>query len=216
MAAFWVMNRQFQKFIYSQFTLDYDSQMIDKYFAIYTIIEVKQFRETLLQHKSNVKKSVAKRTRHKRLYDIRVNKRWMQKQESKVDLGKVLDAGLVLTKSSRIESGKQDTSSRSSNDPDADDANIKPVYDEEPMAENQALKSGEHGQILNETSNKAKVKYEIDEIETINIKLEHSVAKLLAKKDHLNKEKEHLKQTYNDYYDSIKRHEFRPKTILTP
>ncbi|GJT83317.1 hypothetical protein Tco_1057659 [Tanacetum coccineum] len=71
MVAFWVINRQFQQFINSQFTLDYDSQMTDKYFAEYTGIEVKQFRETLLQHMSNVKKSIAERTCHKRLYDRR-------------------------------------------------------------------------------------------------------------------------------------------------
>ncbi|GJQ94214.1 hypothetical protein Tco_0005353 [Tanacetum coccineum] len=49
-------------FIDSQFTLDYDSQMADKYFAEYTRIEIKQFREMLLQHMTNVKKSVAERT----------------------------------------------------------------------------------------------------------------------------------------------------------
>ncbi|GJX20827.1 hypothetical protein Tco_0223504 [Tanacetum coccineum] len=65
-AAFWVINRQFQKFIDSQFTLDYDSQMTDKYFVEYTGIEVKHFRDTLLQHMGNVKKSVAERTRHQR------------------------------------------------------------------------------------------------------------------------------------------------------
>nr|GEY87694.1 hypothetical protein [Tanacetum cinerariifolium] len=53
-----------------------------KYFAEYTGIEVTQFRETLLQHMSNVKKSVAERTRHQRQYDRRVNKRQMQTQES--------------------------------------------------------------------------------------------------------------------------------------
>ncbi|GKF13069.1 hypothetical protein Tco_0050995 [Tanacetum coccineum] len=109
MAAFWVINRQFQMFIDSQFTLDYDSQMTDKYFAEYTRIKVKQFRETLLQHMSSVKKFVAEKI--------------------------PLDADLVVTKSSGTESGKQDTSSMSGNDANADDANIKPVYDEEPMAE---------------------------------------------------------------------------------
>ncbi|GKD67800.1 hypothetical protein Tco_1321890 [Tanacetum coccineum] len=121
-------------FIDSQFSLDYDSQMTNKYFAKYTEIEVKQFRETLLQHMSNVKKSVTKRLRHKRLYDRRVNKRQMQTQESKVDLGKALDAGLIVTKRSGTESEVQDTSSRSGNDTDADDAHIKPIYDKEPMA----------------------------------------------------------------------------------
>ncbi|GJZ50340.1 hypothetical protein Tco_0604530 [Tanacetum coccineum] len=248
MADFWVINRKFQKFIDSHFTLDYDSQMADKYFAEYTRIEVKQFRETLLEHLGNVKKSIAERTRHQR-------HNW-------------------------TESGKHDTRSRSGNDVDADDADIRPIYDEEPMAEvqltaecnivvirqqhteqpkiisegrvdqypkqcqvkssmldsspdnqttdyskqslesknillknnvaqfqkdfsrmeahcialelkyqNQALKSGQHGQILNETSNEAKIKHDIDAIETINIELEHSVTKLLAENEHLNKEK---------------------------
>ncbi|GJV91717.1 hypothetical protein Tco_1539530 [Tanacetum coccineum] len=53
----------------------------------------------------------------------------MQTQESKVDLGKALDAGLVVMESSETESGKQDTSNRSGNDADVDDADIKPVYE---------------------------------------------------------------------------------------
>ncbi|GJY28593.1 hypothetical protein Tco_0404360 [Tanacetum coccineum] len=152
----------------------------------------------------------------------------------------------------------QDDNSRSGNDTDADDADIRPIYDEEPMArypekcqvkspmldsspdnqtteyskqslesenillkktvaqfqkdfsrmeahcialelkyQNQALKSGQHGQILNETSNKAKIEKEIDVLETINIELEHSVAKL-------RKENETLKQHYKDFSDSGK------------
>ncbi|GKC50370.1 hypothetical protein Tco_1073115, partial [Tanacetum coccineum] len=70
--------------------------------------------------------------------------------------------------------------------------------------QNQALKSGQHGQILNETSNKAKIKKEIDVLETMNIELEHSVAKLLTENEHLNKENETLKKHYKDLYDSIK------------
>ncbi|GKA18290.1 hypothetical protein Tco_0698127 [Tanacetum coccineum] len=56
--------------------------------------------------------------------------------------------------------------------------------------QNQALKDGQHGQSLNET---------------INIELEHSMAKLLAENEMLHKENEHLKQTYKDLYDSIKK-----------
>ncbi|GKC71617.1 hypothetical protein Tco_1117500, partial [Tanacetum coccineum] len=56
---------------------------------------------------------------------------------------------------------------------------------------------GQHGQILNETSNKAKIKKEIDVLETMNIELEHNVAKLC-------KENETLKKHYKDLYDSIK------------
>nr|GFC91546.1 hypothetical protein [Tanacetum cinerariifolium] len=64
MTAFWGVNNQFQKFIDSQVTLDYDSQMTEKYFVEYTRIEVKHFRDTLLQHMGNVKKSVFERARH--------------------------------------------------------------------------------------------------------------------------------------------------------
>ncbi|GJZ74460.1 hypothetical protein Tco_0638606 [Tanacetum coccineum] len=124
MAAFWVVNNQFQKFIDSQFTLDYDSQMTDKYFVEYTGIEVKHFRDTLLQHMGNVKKSVAERTRHQRQYDRRVNKRQMQTQESKIDTGKAVDADLVVTKSSGTKSKVQDDNSRSRNHTDADNADL--------------------------------------------------------------------------------------------
>ncbi|GJZ61841.1 hypothetical protein Tco_0617978 [Tanacetum coccineum] len=58
-----------------------------------TLIEVKHFRDTLLQHMGNVKKSVAERTQ------------------------------------------VQDDNSRLGNDIDADDADIRLIYDEEPMAE---------------------------------------------------------------------------------
>ncbi|GJT62059.1 hypothetical protein Tco_1005592 [Tanacetum coccineum] len=212
----------------------------------------------------------------------------MQTQESKIDTGKAVNDDLVVTKSSGTESEVQDDNIRSGNDTDADNASIRPIYDEEPMAEvqltvecnifairqqhieqpkiinegrvdqypeqcqvkspmidsspdnqtteyskqslesenillkktvaqfqkdfsrmeahcialelkyqNQALKSGQHGQILNETSNKAKFKKEIDVLETMNIELEHSVAKL-------RKENETLKKHYKDLYDSIK------------
>ncbi|GKF12336.1 hypothetical protein Tco_0050262 [Tanacetum coccineum] len=57
---------------------------------------------------------------------------------------------------------------------------------------------------VKETSNEAKVKNDIDVIETINIELEHSVAKLLAANEQLHKENEHLKQTYKELFDSIK------------
>ncbi|GKA63469.1 hypothetical protein Tco_0763075 [Tanacetum coccineum] len=99
MEAFWVINRQFQMFMDSQLTLDYDNQMADKYFAEYTGFEVKQFRDTLLQYMGNVKKFVAERTRHQIQYDGRVNKRKIQTHESKVDMGKAVDADLFVTES---------------------------------------------------------------------------------------------------------------------
>ncbi|GJT32059.1 hypothetical protein Tco_0922478 [Tanacetum coccineum] len=57
---------------------------------------------------------------------------------------------------------------------------------------------------LRDNANPARVKQDIDEIETINIELEHSVAKSLFENEKLHKEKEHLKKTYNELYDSIK------------
>ncbi|GJV52132.1 hypothetical protein Tco_1447873, partial [Tanacetum coccineum] len=235
---------QFQKFIDSKFTLDYDSQMTDTYFVEYTGLAVQHFRDTLLQHLGNVKKSVAERTCHQTHYGRKVNKRQMQTQESKIDTDKALDADLVDTESIRTDSTVQDDSNRSGNDTDADDADIRPIYDEELMAEVQLTAecnifaigqqhteqpkiivegrvdqypetcqvkipmldrqlntqnnhSRQHGQILNETSNKSKIEKEIDVLETMNIELEHSVATLC-------KENETLKQHYKDLYDSIK------------
>ncbi|GKA99712.1 hypothetical protein Tco_0827706 [Tanacetum coccineum] len=71
--------------------------------------------------------------------------------------------------------------------------------------ENNVLKSGQQSKFLKEKSNEDKVKNDVDVTETINIELEHSVAKLLAENEQLHKEKEHLKQTYKDLFDSIKR-----------
>nr|GEY32067.1 hypothetical protein [Tanacetum cinerariifolium] len=122
-------------FIDSQIPLDYDSQITDKYFAEYIRIKVKQFKETLLQRMSNVKMSVVKRTHHQRQYDRRVNTRHMQTQKRKHDLGKALDVGLVVTESSRIEPEKHDISSMLGNDADANNADIKPIYDDKPIAE---------------------------------------------------------------------------------
>ncbi|GJQ96877.1 hypothetical protein Tco_0008016 [Tanacetum coccineum] len=236
----------------------------------------------------SVKKSIDERAKHKQEYDSWVNERQMQTTEDKVDSSKALDASLVDTESSGTALKEQDTSSRSGNDAHADDADIRPIYDEEPMAEvqttteinifatgqqhteqpefnnegevdqnaeqchdtcplpakltdnqttelsnqslesenirlkktvaqfqkdflrmeahcvnlelkyqNQALKEGQHGQFLKVTSNEAKVKHDIDVIETINIELEHKVAKLL-------KENETLKRHYKEMFDSIK------------
>ncbi|GKD00353.1 hypothetical protein Tco_1170627 [Tanacetum coccineum] len=83
-----------------------------------------------------------------------------------------------IQKSIRTDSTVQDDNSRSGNDTDADDADIRPIYDEEPMAEVQLTAGWQHGQILKQTSNKAKIEKEIDVLETMNIELEHSVATL--------------------------------------
>nr|GEY59201.1 hypothetical protein [Tanacetum cinerariifolium] len=59
----------------------------------------------------------------------------MQTTEEKVDTSKALDASSVDTESSRTESKENDTSSSSGNDAHDDDADIRPIYDEEPIAE---------------------------------------------------------------------------------
>nr|GEY01923.1 hypothetical protein [Tanacetum cinerariifolium] len=61
--------------------------------------------------------------------------------------------------------------------------------------QNQALKSGQYGRVLKD----------IDDIETINIELEHSVAKLLQQNEILYKENKQVKQTYKDLYDYTKK-----------
>ncbi|GKA81725.1 hypothetical protein Tco_0788417 [Tanacetum coccineum] len=58
---------------------------------------------------------------------------------------------------------------------------------------------------MRENDKEEKVKLEMDEIETINIELEHCVAKLLSKNERLHKEIEHLKKIYKDQVDSIKK-----------
>ncbi|GJU38465.1 hypothetical protein Tco_1191422 [Tanacetum coccineum] len=189
--------------------------MTDTYFVEYTGTKVQHFRDTLLQHLGNVKKSVSERTRHQRQYKRRVNKRQMQTQESKIDTGKALDADLVDTES------------------------IRPIYDKEPMAEVQLTaecnifaigqQHTEQPEIISEgrvdqypetcqvkspmldsspdnqtteyskqsLDNKAKIEKEIDVLKTMNIELEHSVAILRY-------ENATLKQHYKDLYDSIK------------
>ncbi|GJT01275.1 retrovirus-related pol polyprotein from transposon TNT 1-94, partial [Tanacetum coccineum] len=58
---------------------------------------------------------------------------------------------------------------------------------------------------MRENDKEEKVKQEMDEIETINIELEHSVAKLLFENELLHKEIKHLKNIYKDQFDSIKK-----------
>nr|GEV65185.1 hypothetical protein [Tanacetum cinerariifolium] len=120
----------------------------------------------------------------------------MQSKEGKVDSSKAINVGLIVSKSNETESERHVSSSRS----DTDDADINSVNDKQPMAK-----------ILNETSNKAKIKKQIEVLETINIELEHSVAKLFAENEKLHKENKHLKQTYKDLYDSTKNTQVQTK-----
>ncbi|GKC38260.1 hypothetical protein Tco_1050644, partial [Tanacetum coccineum] len=136
MAAFKVLETQFQMFIKSRIYLDDEYVvMTHNYFLQYTQLEIRELRDTLIQHMEYVKKLIDERALHKREYDSRVNERLMQTTKEKVDTSKALDVGLVNTESNGTKFGKPDTSSTSGNDVDVDDADIKPVYDEEPIAE---------------------------------------------------------------------------------
>ncbi|GJV86997.1 hypothetical protein Tco_1530935 [Tanacetum coccineum] len=133
-ASFKVLETQFQMFIKSRIYLDDEYvDMIRNKFLQYTRLEIPEFRDTLIQHMESVKKSIDERAKHKEEYDSWVNERQIQTTEDKVDTGKAVDASLVNTESIGTESKEQDTSSRSGNDAHADDADIRPIYDEEPM-----------------------------------------------------------------------------------
>ncbi|GKF62930.1 hypothetical protein Tco_0182984, partial [Tanacetum coccineum] len=82
----------------------------------------------------SVKKLIDERAKHKQEYNSWVNERQMQTAEDKVDSSKALDASLVDTESSGTSLKEQDTSNILGNDAHADDADIRPIYDEEPMA----------------------------------------------------------------------------------
>ncbi|GJX25058.1 hypothetical protein Tco_0231354 [Tanacetum coccineum] len=115
--------------------------------------------QTVIHNKARlVAKGYAwKQAQHKMEYESRVNERQPDQKQGKDDYESGLEClRLVIIESNGTESKEQDTSSRSGNDAHVDDADIRPIYDEEPKAE-------------------------------------------------LHKEKEHLKQTYKDLFDSIKR-----------
>ncbi|GJX12691.1 hypothetical protein Tco_0204449 [Tanacetum coccineum] len=139
MTAFKVLETQFKMFIKSQIYLDDEYVVMTRnYFLQYTQLEILEFCDTLIQHMKSVKKSIDERALHKRDYDSRVNERQMQTTEEKVDSSKALDASLVNTESSRTESEKQDTSLMKFLGL-LYDADIKPIYDEEPMDEVQLI-----------------------------------------------------------------------------
>nr|GEU47180.1 hypothetical protein [Tanacetum cinerariifolium] len=135
MAAFKVLETQFQMFIKSWIYLDDEYVVMTyNYFLQYTQLEIPKFHNTLIQHMEYVNNLIDERAQHKQEYYRWMNERQMQITEEKVDTSKALDASLVDTKSSGTESKEQHTSSRSGNDVHADDADIRPIYDEEPMA----------------------------------------------------------------------------------
>ncbi|GJR03772.1 hypothetical protein Tco_0526756 [Tanacetum coccineum] len=87
----------------------------------------------------------------------------MQSKEGKVDSSKALDAGLVVTESNETELERHVSSSRSGNDTHAEDDDIKPVNDNEPIAE---------------TVENAELKAQIQEKVFANVALKNELRKL--------------------------------------
>ncbi|GJT46682.1 hypothetical protein Tco_0955397 [Tanacetum coccineum] len=71
-------------------------------------------------------------------------------------------------------------------------------------SKNKSSTSMQNGQVLSNKSDEAKIKFDTDDLETINIELEYNVASLL-------KENEHLKNIYQKLIDSIKRSRVQTK-----
>nr|GEW93352.1 hypothetical protein [Tanacetum cinerariifolium] len=136
MNAFKVLETQFQMFLTNRDYLnDEYVAMTRSYFIQYTGHVIPEFHDILIQHLESVKKSIDERVQLKREYASWVNERKMRTIEEKVDTSKALDASSVDTECSRRESKEQDTSNRSGNDAHDDDVDIRPIYDEELMAE---------------------------------------------------------------------------------
>ncbi|GJZ15558.1 hypothetical protein Tco_0551235 [Tanacetum coccineum] len=188
MAAFKVLETQFQMFIKSRMYMDDEYVVMTRnYFLQYTQLEIPEFRDILIQHMESVKKSIDEKAKHKQEYNNWVNERQLQTTEDKTTelSNQSLESENIRLKKTVAQFQKDFLRM------EAHCVNLELKY------QNQALKEGQHGQFLKVKSNEAKVKHDIDVIETINIELEHKVAKLL-------KENETLKRHYKEMFDSIK------------
>nr|GEW72969.1 putative ribonuclease H-like domain-containing protein [Tanacetum cinerariifolium] len=206
MAAFNVLETQFQMFITNQDYLnDEYVAMTRNYFIQYTGQAILEFRDTLIQHLESVKKSIDERAQLKREYDSWVNERQMQTTEEKVDTSQALDASSVDTENI-IPIYDEKPMAEVQTTAKIDVFSIGQQHTEQPEFNNEGkvVQNAEEchdkwqqSQVLKEKSNEAKVKHDIDVIETINIEFEHKVAKLL-------KENESLKKNYKGLFDFIK------------
>ncbi|GJY04971.1 hypothetical protein Tco_0370911 [Tanacetum coccineum] len=193
MTAFWVVNNQFQKFIDSKFTLDYDKSIrtdstvqddnsrsgndTDADDAdIRPIYDEEPMAEVQLTAECNI---FAIGQQHTKQPEIIVEGRVDQYPETCQVKSPMLDSS---PNNQTTEYSKQslesenillkETVAQFQKDFSRMEAHCIAL---ELKYQNQSLKSGQHGQILNETSNKAKIEKEIDVLETMNIELEHSV-----------------------------------------
>ncbi|GJU87342.1 hypothetical protein Tco_1294888 [Tanacetum coccineum] len=130
MASFKVLEKQFQMFIKSR-CIWMNNCLMTATTSQYTQLDDSRIPDTPIQHMESVKSRFDDKQKHKEEYNSWVNERQMQTTEGKVDTSNALDASLVDTESSGTALKEQDTSSRSGNDAHADDADIRPIYDEE-------------------------------------------------------------------------------------
>nr|GEU86783.1 hypothetical protein [Tanacetum cinerariifolium] len=112
MAAFNVLETHFQMFITSRIYLTDEVAMIRSYFQQYTKLAIPEFHDTLIQHMESIQKSIDERAQHKREYDNWVYERQMHTSKA-----------------------KRDTSRRLGNDSHDEDVDIRPIYNEELMAD---------------------------------------------------------------------------------
>ncbi|GJU46589.1 reverse transcriptase domain-containing protein [Tanacetum coccineum] len=114
--------------------LDILDKFIDKKVLKYDELRMKELDANLVVTKSSGIESENNSSQN--TLNKSVNETQMQMQEGKVDMGKALDVGLIVTESSRTNSDKQDTSIKSRNYiTHAMDSYIRPVNDQEPFAE---------------------------------------------------------------------------------
>nr|GEX54277.1 uncharacterized mitochondrial protein AtMg00810-like [Tanacetum cinerariifolium] len=136
----------------------------------------------------------------------------MQSKEGKIDSSKALDADLVVTEISGIESEKHDTSSRSENDTYAEDADIKPVNDKEPVVEVQL--TAQNNVLVNEQQHSVQSEpiYNTYLLEKVDSNITPDSTNM-SQNEKLHKENKHLKQTYKDLYDSIQKTRVHTKDL---
>nr|GEW49598.1 hypothetical protein [Tanacetum cinerariifolium] len=95
-----------------------------------------------------------------------------------VDMVKALDAGLVVTESSRTEPEKHDTSNRYENDTHAEDADSKHINNQEPMAETKDHNDSLVAQVNSKTVENDDLKAQIQEKVFANATLKNELRKL--------------------------------------
>ncbi|GJT41229.1 hypothetical protein Tco_0941094 [Tanacetum coccineum] len=76
----------------------------------------------------------------------------------------------------------------------------------EPKSPNKSSTSVQNDQVLSNKSDETKIKFDTEDLETINIELEYSVSSLLI-------ENEHLKTIYKNPFDLIKRSQVQTKSL---